>query len=1481
MVWKLEDQPTTAPAPAPGGWQLEGVGPTVEAAAALNSTTTSTPTKKLSAIEALTAGTKQALSGYGAVIKNPIAVVESGAQILSDAPSFLGGVVGAIQDGVQAILAGNDMEDIYSHMEYGFQREYGKMSGILKPYHPKHNPEGAEAVTNTVMAPALIVKQVATDLANMESLQGYPDVRAALNLIGDVGGIALQGKAHSFMKVAKEGKIAPDFDAYKETVTAEKLSRESGKLNLERTNPAPLNRLSNVEKSMIADRENALGDVPVKSAEESARVFEAAPREATMTPAEKSAWVFEDELAPNRTMEGKVELASRLNAQQFADDPGYKSMLERGTRDAELKRQADMVGEQSGPNTPRSQLPTERSPKFVDDGGNPISTGDPAMDSLHWLLTDNGFEYTSSQLRSGNTPDYVRSMETALDKLPRHEGQVFRGIELDSPQDVGKFISDVMESRVVSDPSVVFGSKNLGTAKDYTNQRTGHGVILDIESSTGRDISSLAESNINRMNPVVFKPGTQFEVVGDSVNTVKGPDGIIPVVKLREIPPGGGKVRSVSDIFRDINAAIGNRGSIGGGTFTPEQAAAHARLKSDMDVIRRNAARTGKEVGQYLLDLGTDPAVVQALVSSSTRLKSGAPLVSPQQAADQHNVKFNGMWEFPPEMNKEPIFTWTDKRTGGTFTSKTIDDLPSALVDHLEKFHVTDDPRIAAVRMKSVADEVAKAEAMLRESAPTGAGTTGAMPNTTVTARRPPTTPPSPPPRPPLEDVIAGMESSTPGDTFMHKLTRTKEGTSEALNSPQVVFARDKSGVGNQIYTELDRADQRGNSFMYEQGTEFDRASRLIKQGSESDLRVGAALDGKLDPKKLNQPERTLYDFLRTKFDFLLNRYVKSAVSSDAMYKEIVRRANRGERKGERKPIDQQWYNSLSTSDRAAFDLMERRVTDYLPHIFDRDTLRLEFADEIDRIKRRLSTAVDKGAQTFHKNRLRQLEAAVTKMDGGGLVTYDQLPTSIRNRFFEPRKGKQGYNLSATRAYAAYLNGIKRKIYDEPAVRRVAELHKSLDPSLREYNKWYVKRYLGWDRHKLDDIAGAISSFQWMRTLGLNPRSPIVNLTQRINTTAEVGLRHSIIGQKQAFTSEGTALFDKTGMAKEVPQVLMEGKAPPGMEKVRAIMGWMFNKVEIGNRKHAFLSGRAKALSEGKSEADAFQAGIDTAHKTQFRYGRVGMPKALSHPLGRIGLQFWSYPIKQVELLVDWGKNDPKKLITYIAMAEGGKETLKELFNVDLSNALGFGINFGQALDAIRSVSDADWRGFFRHMKLATSSGGGLLPSGPGPTVSGLMRIIDNAKEGRGMEALGKELTPVVVERTRQAYKAVTNEHDGAYPIYNRNNELMYYLTGKQLLMRSVGPRPATESKQYTNWMEDDLLSKERVAILRDITRAIVDGDNKTANKLIGQYGIVPSEEAVANEVMRRELPSETRRELRKSNKQREYEISREGSDEE
>jgi hypothetical protein len=777
-----------------------------------------------------------------------------------------------------------------------------------------------------------------------------------------------------------------------------------------------------------------------------------------------------------------------------------------------------------------------------------------------------------------------------------------------------------------------------------------------------------------------------------------------------------------------------------------------------------------------------------------------------------------------------------------------------------------------------------------------------------------------------LRSHVEGLDEPLSGKRFKEKVVRVKEGITEEALSPETVYKRDPD-IGTKIYKIMDKADVEKNKFLANEGEKFVKAAGKIKEDSAGSSMVGAALDAKISRSELKPQEAHLYDFLKDRFDFLLRYYARSRAGSEVAYKEVVRWANqpykpiakieslseykqsrynamrkrlaevrggkkiselkgakakqyRQIQKNMRDMLHKEWLEQLPEGQRKAYTALSRRIKDYLPHIFDKEHLLAEFKNDVALINKKLKTATNLGAITRYKKRLRELQDAIVGLEQGKLVTYQSLPKNIRFKFFETRKGAKGYSFDAIKAYQAYLIGITRKIYDEPAIRMAAELHRSLNPSLKAYNKWFIRHYMGWDRSKLDPLSGAIASFQWMRTLGINPRSAIVNWTQRLNTIVEVGEKYSLEGARFGFTSKGKKLFKETGIAREIPQVLMEGPVPAGMEKMRAIVGYLFNKVELGNRKHAFLSGYSKAKAMGMSEKAAIQYGIDVVHKTQFRYGKIGMPKMLRRPMGRLVGQFSSYTIKQIELLSKWFKNEPLKFIKFFAYAEGTRWTLKEFLDTDLSNALGFGITWGEVLNAIKDMSDADWRGFWRHIRLSVSGGGGILPSGLGPTATGAIEVAEAITKGRGFEQLKRELRPVQLKRFVDAYKSVVGERKGLYPVYDRKGHVMYEVTTPQLIQRTIGPRPAKESKEWLKYKKKTLLEQEKKEILDNIKKAIVDKKIEKARALVRKYKIYPTFESIITEKLRRKYPREKVEQFKrkgKMGKREEYQFQREG----
>ncbi len=474
-------------------------------------------------------------------------------------------------------------------------------------------------------------------------------------------------------------------------------------------------------------------------------------------------------------------------------------------------------------------------------------------------------------------------------------------------------------------------------------------------------------------------------------------------------------------------------------------------------------------------------------------------------------------------------------------------------------------------------------------------------------------------------------------------LHKTKLGLQEKLTEPERLLRRDPAA--KEIFKELATAEEDKNAFLWKHLNKFLEATKKVKLRSESSERVGRALDNNLkEGETLTKQEQRAFDFFKGEYDFLINEYARRSAGSEAAYQKVLQLVGaekpktsrvldlssedkaaysalakeaaeiRGTRKKSELPkealeeyesIQQQMRDirskdirkKLTEGEREAYDILSRKINDYLPHLFEPKELLEKFKTELIETKKRLDKTTNESSKTKYKNRINKLETAITTMQGGGLVTFKQLPKDIFFRFFEKRKGAEGYSYDAVKAYQAYIYGIAKKMYDGPALKRTKEQwFDNVSSELKPYVQRLVDDYQGKNRSNLDAAASALTTFEWIRTLGLNPRSALTNLTQRLNTVAFAGEKYSLKAEKLMLQDSWLArklhespeaqaaskAFEESGVAREVPQTLLEG-APSAnwLESLRRITGFMFNKIELGNRKHAFLAGYLKALDGG------------------------------------------------------------------------------------------------------------------------------------------------------------------------------------------------------------------------------------------------------------------------------------------------------------
>lgn len=697
------------------------------------------------------------------------------------------------------------------------------------------------------------------------------------------------------------------------------------------------------------------------------------------------------------------------------------------------------------------------------------------------------------------------------------------------------------------------------------------------------------------------------------------------------------------------------------------------------------------------------------------------------------------------------------------------------------------------------------------------------------------------------------------------------------FHSPDVVLG--KSPAGKKMWDYTNKADLAKLEWMSREWDVFKEASRNIKEGSPLDTGVFKVRDSQLDlasalkmdeataaqynitPQELSAIKsspiiaRQWHKFLGERFDSYLRKWGESVVGKQRE-SQLWQRAN-----AKIHPTEK-WISALGENDRAVYDMYSRKISDYIPHIFDRSEIMAYIEKELAIVNKKISNARPDSPQ-FNKldGQRRQLIASRDTIGSGNQILYETLPNKVRFRFFEKRKGMPGYNISSVKAYRAYLAGIARKIFDEPAVKQSILEYNNLPSELRPYAKWYLREFMGYNATPLDSVWGTIKSFMWIKTLGFNPRSAIVNLTQKINTFADAGPTNSMAGYVYGLTDEGRQLFKSTGLAKTTPQVLMEGTVPHNsLEGIRAIAGYLFSKAEEGNLRHAFATGYQRALRKGKPQEVAVKEGIAMANKNQFRYGRVGMPKALRKGPG-VAFQFWSYPIKELEFLTKIAKENPMKLIGWLAMAEGTRTALDEFLGIDLSNALGIGINFGEAIEALRSIKDKDLVKLKYHLKQVPKSGGGIFPYGFGPAIETAENIGRSiSEEVDGFDILLQEMEPVESTRLRQAFQALKEGKEGAYPIHSpTTGKLLYEENLKDIVARTFFARPSIESRTQEKATRKRLSDKLYSKLQQKISNLITEGKLDQAIELSTKYRIPISDQSIEAAIKRRMLTTEER----------------------
>ena len=305
----------------------------------------------------------------------------------------------------------------------------------------------------------------------------------------------------------------------------------------------------------------------------------------------------------------------------------------------------------------------------------------------------------------------------------------------------------------------------------------------------------------------------------------------------------------------------------------------------------------------------------------------------------------------------------------------------------------------------------------------------------------------------------------------------------------------------------------------------------------------------------------------------------------------------------------------------------DKRIASYITHIFENDFIQKEFDPD------------------------------VAKIIAG------KLPGSVYDPFLQKRLGQQGYVEDVFRALDAYVKRATRKVNMDPALKQLESRESKLDLASWDYVKNYTDRInlrpTTWDelldnaikqspigykfgQRPVTALSKSIRQMVYRGTLGLNVGSAIRNLTQGVNTYSQLGEKYTSVGLMKALRSVASRDSELVDVG-VLRNTLIEDRTLSSTKKFWENMDkglfFLFEAAEKLNRGTAYYGAKSRALSQGKTEKEAIEAGLEMARKTQFTFGSVDTPVALQSDLVKLATQFQSYNVKQTEFLAEMVKN--------------------------------------------------------------------------------------------------------------------------------------------------------------------------------------------------------------------------------------------------
>lgn len=307
----------------------------------------------------------------------------------------------------------------------------------------------------------------------------------------------------------------------------------------------------------------------------------------------------------------------------------------------------------------------------------------------------------------------------------------------------------------------------------------------------------------------------------------------------------------------------------------------------------------------------------------------------------------------------------------------------------------------------------------------------------------------------------------------------------------------------------------------------------------------------------------------------------------------------------------------------------DKRVREYITHLFERGMVKQEFDPELAK-----------------------------------LIT-DQVPGGVYDPFLTKRLGTRAdYKKDVWGALEAYVKRGSRKVNMDPALKALKEASEKLDVESLKYVQRLGARInmrpteadslvdnliksspLGYKygQRPTAYLTQKYRQVVYRGALGLNVKSALRNLTQASNTYSKLGEKYTVLGYLDLLRKGAAGQLDELYEKQVLEDSFIRDRdlhfSKRLMDKVDKALFAMFDAAEKINRGSAYFGAKRKAMAGGMNEFDAADYAKKMVRDTQFTFGAIDTPVALSSDISKLLTQFGTYSIKQFEFLGEMAKN--------------------------------------------------------------------------------------------------------------------------------------------------------------------------------------------------------------------------------------------------